>query len=269
MGSQTARIDGLVGSMAGMQAAVGAQLETINTASSVAMSTMLSTSTAQMSTMAAQNSEQMRTANSSMVANMARQQAMINAVVTTMNTSVNAAVSVARAAGSPTVYVQWGRKSCTAPRGLSVTKFYDGWTWGSRHDQSGGGGNTQCFKNEGRNRQGNANDASDLIVPLRQEYGQYTGVSMLAQTSGRNVPCSKCECKATSGTLLQLSAGQDLVSGHNRHHGGHVQIRGDKLKLGPPTDPFRPVLSARGRGTKEEEEDRCAGGAPACALSAA
>ena len=70
MGSQTARIDGLVGSMAGMQAAVGAQLETINTASSVAMSTMLSTSTAQMSTMAAQNSEQMRTANSSMVANM-------------------------------------------------------------------------------------------------------------------------------------------------------------------------------------------------------
>ena len=94
------------------------------------------------------------------------------------------------------MYVQWGRKTCTAPSGVAVRKFYDGFAWGTRHNLAGGGGNIQCLKNEGRARQGSSpNDASDLIVPLRKEYSQYTGVSAHAARNGYIIPCSKCERK--------------------------------------------------------------------------
>ena len=184
MASQTSRIDTLVATVAGFQGSLASITSTVNAASS----TMRVNNERDFSTMRLQNGAQMVTQN-----------AAVTAALNAMNASVAAAVVVARAAGSPTIYVQWGRKSCTvrAGGGRAVTKHFDGFAWGTRHDYAGGAANVLCLKNEGRARTGsNPNDASDIIVPLRKEYSQYTGVGALSSRNGYIIPCSRCECKA-------------------------------------------------------------------------
>jgi len=161
------------------------------------MDSITSTVNAASSTMRVDNEREMSEMRVQNSAQMAAQNAAVTAALTSMNASIAAAVAVARAAGSPTIYVQWGRKSCTAPGGRSVTKHFDGFAWGTRHDYAGGAANVLCLKNEGRPRVGSSpNDASDIIVPLRKEYSQYTGVSALTQRNGYIIPCSRCECEA-------------------------------------------------------------------------
>ena len=51
-----------------------------------------------------------------------------------MYSAVASAVAAANNAATPSVYNQWGHKSCTSPNGVSVTRLYAGWMWGSRHN---------------------------------------------------------------------------------------------------------------------------------------
>jgi hypothetical protein len=223
MASQTSRIDALVATIGGFQGSMDSITSTVNAASS----TMRVDNERQMSEMRAQNSAQMTAQN-----------AAVTAALTSMNASIAAAVAVAQAAGSPTIYVQWGRRSCTAPGGRAVRKHFDGFAWGTRHDYSGGAANVLCLKNENRPRTGSSpNDYSDIIVPLRKEVSQYTGVSALTQRNGYIIPCSRCEyskvCYTESGTTgcatgyLPFYTGH-LYGGHSGHGGVNNRICVDK-----------------------------------------
>ena len=63
----------------------------------------------------------------------AAQGSAMTALNVSMQSRLDAAIVATLALGSDTIYTQWGSKVCSATGGLSVTKLFDGWTFGAHH----------------------------------------------------------------------------------------------------------------------------------------
>jgi len=201
-----------------------------------------------------------------------------------LNASVQAAIVAANNAAVPQVYIQWGSKTCSAPSGVRVVKLYDGVTYGTRHQYSGGGGNELCLKNsagdQGGVRQG-GQDSNDMIVPMRLDHTNYNAIpsrnNLIRSRQGWIVPCAKCKyaksCFEESGVAECPSGYHKMYTGYM--FGGHQSHSGNNDRLCIDRNPadndytssanfdghFYATIARDGRGTGLLRNNRVV---PAC-----
>jgi hypothetical protein len=208
-----ARMDTMISRMASISAEVSTQMSSMESTLASRVDTGLESVTVQ---------------GAAQQAAIAAQGTAMAALNVSMQARLDAAIVATRALGSDTIYTQWGSKMCTATGGLTVTKHFDGWTFGSIHDRNGGGGVMQCLKNAGGSQGGRptGGDSADIIVPIILDHVSYTNNAV----PQRPIPCAKClytkTCYLETGVATCQASGYrsmyfGMLFGSHEGHGGN------------------------------------------------
>lgn len=133
-------------------------------------------------------------------------------------------------------YIQWGSRQCTTidNNNVNISTLYAGWTYGTRHNYAGGGGEMQCMKatpNSQNGGVGTGGDSADMIFPVISDHMSYTGNRI---PNWQNVPCARCMarkmCYLETSTATCSAAGYRRVysgymaGGHEGHHANNERV---------------------------------------------